>query len=214
MNDLFKINAARITSCYSNTDLLKSEENDLEKSGPGSRGGKVIGTTKSGKPIYDTFSHEGHKDFTSQDHKDAENLHLGEKTKQEKKYFNKDKDYDSEKSSNHSENFNKHRTKSIELKEKEKSEKKERPIGKTQSGKDIYNNFDHPAHKDFNDHDHLDAAELHSKKEKEWDSKMPKDNREARASVANEKAEHSSQQKEKHSKEGYKIFKNKLEGIK
>lgn len=33
--------------------IQKSEEEDLEKSGEGSRGGKVIGHTKSGKPIYE-----------------------------------------------------------------------------------------------------------------------------------------------------------------
>jgi hypothetical protein len=43
--------------------------------GEGSRGGKVIGHTKSGKPIYDTFEHEGHKDFNAQDHKDAADKH-------------------------------------------------------------------------------------------------------------------------------------------
>ena len=48
--------------------------------GPGSRGGRIIGTTKSGKPIYDTASHPDHKGFSAQDHKDAalqnKSLHL------------------------------------------------------------------------------------------------------------------------------------------
>jgi|ERR1035437_5015282 hypothetical protein len=39
--------------------------------GEGSRGGRVIGHTKSGKAIYDTANHATHKDFTSADHADA-----------------------------------------------------------------------------------------------------------------------------------------------
>jgi hypothetical protein len=50
---------------------------EIEKSGgEGSRGGKVIGHTKSGKPIYDTFEHEGHKSFDKYDHSDAVKLHM------------------------------------------------------------------------------------------------------------------------------------------
>lgn len=50
-------------------------QDSLEKSqGEGSRGGKVIGHTKSGKPIYDTHYHESHKNFNAQDHRDAEKL--------------------------------------------------------------------------------------------------------------------------------------------
>ena len=58
-----------------NEKLLKSYGIDLEKSGEGSRGGKVIGHTKSGKPIYDTYQHKSHKGFTKEDHEDARNLH-------------------------------------------------------------------------------------------------------------------------------------------
>ena len=47
----------------------------LEKGGEGSRGGKIIGHTKSGKPIYDKFNHPGHKDFTVEDHLDAMKKH-------------------------------------------------------------------------------------------------------------------------------------------
>lgn len=36
----------------------KASENDIEKGGEGSKGGKVIGHTKTGKPIYDSASHE------------------------------------------------------------------------------------------------------------------------------------------------------------
>lgn len=51
------------------------EELELEK-GEGSRGGHVIGHTESGKPIYDKYSHKGHKNFTKQDHWDASDKHI------------------------------------------------------------------------------------------------------------------------------------------
>jgi hypothetical protein len=51
-------------------------DNDLNKSiGEGSRGGSVIGHTKSGKPVYDKFSHADHKDFDRNDHLDAMFIH-------------------------------------------------------------------------------------------------------------------------------------------
>ena len=68
----------RVLNCYSNTNdcIQKSEEaNGLEKGGEGSKGGKVIGHTKSGKPIYGTASNENHKDFTSEDHNEAAQIH-------------------------------------------------------------------------------------------------------------------------------------------
>lgn len=54
-----------------NGDLIKSK-------GEGSKGGKVIGHTKSGKAIYETHDHEGHKDFTKEDHHDAATHHIDE----------------------------------------------------------------------------------------------------------------------------------------
>lgn len=66
-------NLDRVGKTYG--EVEKSEEEDLEKGGEGSRGGRVIGHTASGKPIYDKFSHLGHKDFSKQDHADAANIH-------------------------------------------------------------------------------------------------------------------------------------------
>lgn len=68
-NEFQKAQRARILSCY---DI---PTNDLEKSGEGARGGKVIGHTKSGKPIYEKSTHKEHGDFTSADHADAAELH-------------------------------------------------------------------------------------------------------------------------------------------
>lgn len=50
----------------------------LEKGGEGSRGGKVIGHTKSGKPVYKDKK-SGNKTWGLQDHADAHRLHLTKK---------------------------------------------------------------------------------------------------------------------------------------
>ena len=49
--------------------------------GPGSRGGKIIGHTKSGKPIYMSHKHPSHGDFTKQEHSEAAKLHKSESKK-------------------------------------------------------------------------------------------------------------------------------------
>jgi hypothetical protein len=41
----------------------------------GPHGGKIIGKTRNGKPIYDSHDHAAHKDYTPEDHKDAEHAH-------------------------------------------------------------------------------------------------------------------------------------------
>lgn len=51
-------------------DLIKGE-----KKGEGSRGGHIIGHTRSGKPIYDSAKHPDHKGFSSEDHYDATKAH-------------------------------------------------------------------------------------------------------------------------------------------
>lgn len=55
-------------------DLDAIEEEILKAEG--SRGGKVIGHTKSGKPVYyRNGTHSSYKDFGSDDHKDAAEIH-------------------------------------------------------------------------------------------------------------------------------------------
>ena len=44
--------------------------------GPGSRGGKIIGHTKSGKPVYMNHNHPSHKEFTATEHIQAKNVHF------------------------------------------------------------------------------------------------------------------------------------------
>jgi hypothetical protein len=46
-------------------------------------------------------------------------------------------------------------------KEKVKKEDTDKVIGKTQTGKDIHNNFNHPSHKDFTSEEHATAAGAH-----------------------------------------------------
>lgn len=49
--------------------------------GEGSRGGKIIGHTKSGKPIYGDAKHSSHNTFNHHDHYDAMKAHQGEAKK-------------------------------------------------------------------------------------------------------------------------------------
>lgn len=175
----------------------KSEEGDLEKGGEGSRGGKVIGHTKSGKPIYDSFEHEGHKNFTTEDHKDAaeQNFHH--------KYENYNNHNTQEQFKHHSRQSILHDKKYWDMKAKdmlkdldgkvEKSEKNDlekggvgsgRKVGTTSSGKDIYDNHAHESHKNFNEKEHEEAADYHKKEilkhrdsQKENDKKIDSLNR-------------------------------------
>lgn len=77
--------AANIMKCFGG-------DNNIEKSlqGEGSKGGKVIGHTKSGKPIYENVNPTGnthhYKKFSKQDHLDAAEHHakLSAKDKEHK----------------------------------------------------------------------------------------------------------------------------------
>lgn len=77
--DFISHQAEKILACYTDSSLSscinKAQESDLEKGGEGSKGGKIIGHTKSGKPIYDTFGHSAHKSFTSEEHREAMKIH-------------------------------------------------------------------------------------------------------------------------------------------
>lgn len=61
-----------ITNKKTTGEALKKES--VEKA-TGDRGGKVIGYTKSGKPIYSRANHESHASYTKEDHGDAAMLH-------------------------------------------------------------------------------------------------------------------------------------------
>ena len=62
--------------------LQKALDTDIVKGGEGSKGGKIIGHTKSGKPIYKTsIPHSFHKDFTPEEHSEAAILFRGKQKK-------------------------------------------------------------------------------------------------------------------------------------
>lgn len=48
----------------------------IVKAGEGSKGGKIIGHTRRGKPIYDTFEHKAHKKFIKNEHGEAAGIHM------------------------------------------------------------------------------------------------------------------------------------------
>lgn len=66
-----------------NPDGSLKVEDDFEKA-EGSRGGKVIGHTKSGKPIYENAKsdHESYKHFSKEDHMDAADAHYNHMNKE------------------------------------------------------------------------------------------------------------------------------------
>lgn len=70
-NDFFEARKRTIDATYGR--LEKSEKIDIEKGGQGS--GRKIGTTSSGKTIYDSHDHPEHKDFNREDHRDAATIH-------------------------------------------------------------------------------------------------------------------------------------------
>lgn len=55
--------------------FVKAVETDIEKGGEGSKGGKVIGHTKSGKPVYASKKAKDYKGFSKEDHEDAGDIH-------------------------------------------------------------------------------------------------------------------------------------------
>lgn len=54
---------------------VKELETILEKAGEGSKGGKVIGHTSSGKPIYESGKHSDYGNFHEYDHSEASMHH-------------------------------------------------------------------------------------------------------------------------------------------
>jgi len=110
-----------------------------------------IGHTQSGKPIYNDFGHQKHKEFTSQDHLDAAELHNNRESYSH--HFDNGKDM--------VDHFSQ-RTKHLHAANKDFYDKK---IGTTKSGKTIHNQANHPNHKDFTAADHKDAKELNHKLE-------------------------------------------------
>lgn len=57
-------------------DLIKGKVLSFRGKGEGSRGGKIIGHTKSGKPIYANSHDRENKNWSHHDHLDAQRAHL------------------------------------------------------------------------------------------------------------------------------------------
>lgn len=137
--------------------IQKAEEHILEKGGEGTRGGKVIGHTESGKPIYANKKAHEYTDFNAKEHKEAAWAH-GEHTK-----TGTGKIGTSDKHMHHQMQQTAHMNAGEEKRMDEESLKKD-SIGKTRSGKTIYNKPDHKGHKDFTAQDHFDASDHHTAK--------------------------------------------------
>jgi len=125
-NDDFKALLSEAQSRVGSDNLKKSlfsekfEELDnifdkLEKGGEGSKGGKVIGHTRSGKPIYDSYNHPSHKNFSGTDHREAADLHSEKVDHYMGKYNTSNNDSHYEKANKHGDNSDKHMSASRNL---------------------------------------------------------------------------------------------------
>lgn len=74
------MNTNLLTNAERAANILKAFTPDFAKGGEGSKGGHVIGHTKSGKTIYGDkhASHAHYKDFTDQEHHEASQAHYKE----------------------------------------------------------------------------------------------------------------------------------------
>jgi len=120
----------------------------------GPRGGKIIGQTESGKPIYDKHDHPAHKDFTPKDHQDASQLHqyisLANKRKPTLHNY-------------HWDQHEKHLQQSVAPPRvaAEVGPKGGHIVGKTKSGKPIYADPKHPAHQSYSPQERAEAVGHH-----------------------------------------------------
>jgi len=96
------------------------QENILEKGGEGSRGGKIIGHTKSGKPVYENRNAMAEKKYTSKDHDDASYAHLDHNKKTEGK-----------RNEHHTSEFDRHHDTSQYKKKNEELESEDKKEGKS-----------------------------------------------------------------------------------
>jgi len=166
MNAQERRNRERILGTYgASTHILEKSErskfDEIEKAGEGSRGGKVIGHTRSGLPIYENFNHPDHKNFTGNDHIDATLAHhkLGSVesgiSQKEQKYHNKQAELHYTAASKTSTNTDK-------------------VLGMTQSGKLMHNSVDHADHKNFTSEDHAELAVAMKKEKDRVENKVEK----------------------------------------
>lgn len=205
----------RLSEIYSK-EYIQQElaKNELLKAGEGSRGGRVVGHTKSGKPIYANHNHASYKSFTPAEHREVADYHDSTQKRFESEARTSGKDSWLKHAESHFEAAAHHRNQAEE-KEKDSNFHKTRAnkdndvkksedlnivtiadysnsnlvksfinldlvkakgegsrgghvIGHTKSGKAIYENANHPKHKDFSVEDHNEAIEAHQKPRDEY----------------------------------------------
>ena len=163
-----------------NEEVEKSNKSDIEKAfdvlekpmfekgGEGSKGGHIIGHTKSGKPIYDHANHPSHEHFTSEDHEDAASIYEKESNHREKENSPKNEKLGHLRKKELDDKFAKHEAMAGGAKftpEKSDKEKAGPEIGKTKSGKPLHKNSKYADH-GFTREDRKDAIKFHEKKAK------------------------------------------------
>lgn len=141
----------------------------------GPQGGKIIGETSAGNPIYDTPDHPAHKNFTHNEHLEASNLHDLEANRLQAGHGHENfevrrkiKQHRDMAGMHHSMAYQQPTSRAaaaIARLEKrlgmETGPNGGHVIGKTRSGKPIYDKADHPSHQTFTPDDHYDAALAH-----------------------------------------------------
>lgn len=170
-------------------DKAIEQLDNIVKGGEGSKGGKIIGHTKSGKPIYDIKpgTSKKYKDFTKEDHLDAQRLHNSVNTKSGPQseysgYHHADM-ADSHSYMQHYKNRSidpklkkaydilgleykeDNEQDSLEKASKGEGSKGGHVIGHTKSGKPVYKGKDQASskeYKDFSAQDHKDASKIHA----------------------------------------------------
>ncbi len=74
------------------TAILQLEELEKASKGEGSKGGKIIGHTRSGKAVYAVSKSNSYDSFSSEDHRDAAGLHREESSKVRQRASHPDND--------------------------------------------------------------------------------------------------------------------------
>lgn len=119
----------------------------------GPHGGKILGRTESGKPIYDRHDHPAHKDYSPKDHQDASQLHQYIALANRRKPT-----VESHHWSQHEEHQKKVGAPHVAA---EVGPKGGKIVGHTKSGKAIYDDPKHESHHHFSPDDHHEAHDLH-----------------------------------------------------
>lgn len=145
-------------------NILSEISEQLKTAETGPRGGNIIGKTKSGKPIYDEANHPGHKDFSKDDHEEAVQAHRkGHSDAMMSVFRNQDPEGTHAAKAQNILAQAKIHSEAAHGKTATTGPRGGNIIGKTKSGKPIYETADHPEHKGFTPVDHMNAMSAHSR---------------------------------------------------